>query len=1302
MEMTTEALHKLLKENPALYKALMAQVGCEQSLYKFTETMWEFVEPANPFIPSWHMEAICLHLEAVFRGDITRLLINVPPGMAKSIILSVFFPAWCWIHRPSHRFLCTSYSSGLTERDNIRFRQVITSDLYRAMWGDKFGFSRDSFNITKMGNDKTGWKIASSTEGLGTGERADVVIIDDPHNVKDGESDAARKTTLQYFNEVLPTRLTNPKTSAMVVIMQRVHECLLPNTTVSTPNGVVKSSALREGDVIMTSQGERKIKATMSRKYNGGITEIKTWGHFGTFSVTDNHPILTDSGWKAAGDLSKEDKIIFPIYKSATPMRDIKARFPEYIKRSPPKKCQTVTGERGGVDKKILESLVKSGETSSSIAKIMKVSTRQLVDAYISAFGISREVGVKVSDKIIYDESFWLMVGYWIAEGSFVENRRGNVESVVFTFARHEMKYAKDIKRAIEKYGPKVWITLEPSVIKVRFSSIQIAGFLSLFGRGAKNKFIPEWAIRLPKKYAKQLLIGYQRGDGCFNREEYLVRFGSASLGLIEGVSKMLLRFGATSSIYRNKKPKKNSVIKSGHRKGYVIRSGEGYELRVSSDSVVWMGFPKRKRAMNSSRRNLIDEDRVLIKIKSLQRKKYIGMVYDIQTPTKDFLSGYITAHNCDVSGHILSNDLGYTHLMLPMEYDPDRHCRTYVGDKVFFDDPRTEPGQLLFPARFPAWVVERDKKAIGPFAAASQFQQSPMPRGGGIIKRDYWKFWPEDDAGPLQENFNADGKPLDQKIYPEMDYIVASIDTAYSSKTEADYNALCILGLFRLRGLPKIMLMHAWQKRLDFRGDSVPRLPNETEKEWRVRKKKAWGMLEWTAYECARAKVDKLLIEGKATGITLAQEMRKVYGNDKWATQLINPKGDKVARAYSIQHIFAEGMVYAPERDWSELAISECEKFPKGAHDDLPDCFVAGTLIATKRGNVPIENIVVGDMALTPDGWRRVLVSKSTGKKKIISRFGLTGTPTHPIFQLDLSYQEMQKCSESKLVRNNLCGFLKIALLKTYGLKVSGTHSWVESVDIIYRNPQQMQDGKILKACMSLFGNLIMERRFLKAMTFITRITTLSIASLKILYAFRWASIAAWKKEITILMSRAPLSKKEEKKSMRGTVQRPALNGISNTLRMFSLKKWFLKNTFALGAVRILQQKDWLGLNIALAGVGQNMNGGNKTDTLGREKQPVRNAEENSFQKYSSEQNFAGRDAEPEAGKEAVTYVYNLQVEDAVCFFANGILVHNCLFQGIKWLRDSGWALRREEVRAEDDDKNRYVPSKQSPLYDV
>src|SRR5262249_45827873 len=125
-----------------------------------------------------------------------------------------------------------SYSASLTERDNGRFLQLIQSDKYKFLWGNKFTL-REEGKI-KVSNDKTGWKLASSVGGVGTGERGTRVILDDPSNVKEAESEVVRAETLRWFRESMSNRLNDMETSAIVIIMQRVHEddvsgCILVN-----------------------------------------------------------------------------------------------------------------------------------------------------------------------------------------------------------------------------------------------------------------------------------------------------------------------------------------------------------------------------------------------------------------------------------------------------------------------------------------------------------------------------------------------------------------------------------------------------------------------------------------------------------------------------------------------------------------------------------------------------------------------------------------------------------------------------------------------------------------------------------------------------------------------------------------------------------------------------------------------------------------------------------------------------------------------------------------------------------------
>jgi predicted phage terminase large subunit-like protein len=85
--------------------------------------------------------------------------------------------------------------------------------------------------------------------------------------------------------------------------------------------------------------------------------------------------------------------------------------------------------------------------------------------------------------------------------------------------------------------------------------------------------------------------------------------------------------------------------------------------------------------------------------------------------------------------------------------------------------------------------------------------------------------------------------------------------------------------------------------------------------------------------------KIDKLLIENKAAGISVAQEIRRLFSHEDFAVQLVDPKSqDKLSRLYSVQHLFAEGLIYAPDRTWADQVITQVSTFPKGKHDDLVD----------------------------------------------------------------------------------------------------------------------------------------------------------------------------------------------------------------------------------------------------------------------------------------------------------------------------------------------------------------------------
>lgn len=446
-----------------------------RSLAAFTKHFWGIVEPGRKLLWNWHLDAVCEHLEAVTDGRIQRLLINVPPGSMKSLLVSVIWPAWEMgpKERPDYRYLTFAYSEDLTIRDNRRCRAIIGSPEYQRLWGHIVQINPKIDSSQRFDTMGTGWRIASSVGGVGTGERGDRVLIDDPHSVQQADSQLVREATAQWWTEVIPTRVNDATQSAFVVIMQRVH--------------------------------------------------------------------------------------------------------------------------------------------------------------------------------------------------------------------------------------------------------------------------------------------------------------------------------------------------------------------------------------------------------------------------------------NDDVSGLILGSNGGdWVHLMIPMRYEPDRHCSTIIG----WEDPRTEEGELYWPDRFPEVAVARDERVMGPYAVAGQFQQSPSPRGGGIIKAEWWRLW-------------------EQEAFPDFNFVLASADLANSGADIAknSYNAVTIWGAFMRGDRLNFMLKFAWRGRAT---------THETVQEI--------GRL------CREHKVDHLLIEDKASGAHVALEIVRLFGRRDWRTLTIIPKGDKVGRLRSTDALFADGIIWAPDREWSDMVIEETSSFPKSRHDDLVD----------------------------------------------------------------------------------------------------------------------------------------------------------------------------------------------------------------------------------------------------------------------------------------------------------------------------------------------------------------------------
>lgn len=276
--------------------------------------------------------------------------------------------------------------------------------------------------------------------------------------------------------------------------------------------------------------------------------------------------------------------------------------------------------------------------------------------------------------------------------------------------------------------------------------------------------------------------------------------------------------------------------------------------------------------------------------------------------------------HEADVSGHVLK-EKGWTHLMLPMEYEPERRCKTSWPGYTF-EDPRKTAGELLWPGRFSRATVETLKIRLGEYGSSGQLQQRPSPAGGGILKVEHYQLWP---AG---------------KALPKFDFILQSYDTAYTDKTVNDPTACTVWGIFKHTKnevtRSKAMLLDAWTEWLGY-----PQLKQKMMDDWKA----LYGGDDNDPTNKPR-RPDAILIEDKGSGKSVQQDLRAAG----IPVMVYDPgQASKTARAsltapmleadtyYVIASRRLENEKVVPVK-FARALIKQEEQFPNGEYDDLVD----------------------------------------------------------------------------------------------------------------------------------------------------------------------------------------------------------------------------------------------------------------------------------------------------------------------------------------------------------------------------
>lgn len=517
--------------------------------------------------------------------------------------------------------------------------------------------------------------------------------------------------------------------------------------------------------------------------------------------------------------------------------------------------------------------------------------------------------------------------------------------------------------------------------------------------------------------------------------------------------------------------------------------------------------------------------------------------------------------------------------------------------------------------------MIERDWSAL--------YLQRPVAEEGNILKRAAWREWR-------------------QRELPQCYEILTCYDTAIEEGEEHDYSARTTWGLFDHAGMTNALLIEAWRGRLPpSRDRDDPEGP---------------GLIENAEDHAKQYSADRILIEKRASGSWLIKELRKRgLPARAWLPPGSRLSKGKVPRAWGASVVLEGGAVWYVKRRWADQVIDECADFPFGAHDDW--CFVAGTLIALRRGLTPIEEVRSGDEALTPVGWRRVATAGFTGIRPVVERGPLTGTPTHPVFFHGKGWGDLTDMDTvSMAARATLCSLIRTILQKPWSSMALSSAGWAGRGDTISVSQPTMKAGKGRRGCTWRFGSTTLARLSQKVTRSTTETGTLLTVALRTWSAYRRLCIERCLGRALERLRCGRIWPESGEKRLSGTDPRRAASGIAKTRSEPA--------SCSPGA--------------------RNLRGSITGPASAR---------------YAAGPLSAGTRGEFNVGTPALTKsegqsnaapVFNLSVEGVECYYANGVLVHNCdtVTMALLHLRER-WKIEIKGVddREPDEDDDGFEP---------
>jgi hypothetical protein len=202
---------------------VIVMIFCLQKIFQvLLPKVLATIDSGTRYLPNWHIDLIAEYLAAAERGEVTRLIINMPPRALKSICVSVAWPAWLLAHDPKRRILAASYASGIAIKHSIDCRQVLRTPWYQELF-PQTRMTEDQDEKSKFMTSARGFRLATSVGGTLTGEGGNFLIMDDPISPSQAMNRKKRDVANKWFEHTFASRLDDKKRGVIILVMQRLH-----------------------------------------------------------------------------------------------------------------------------------------------------------------------------------------------------------------------------------------------------------------------------------------------------------------------------------------------------------------------------------------------------------------------------------------------------------------------------------------------------------------------------------------------------------------------------------------------------------------------------------------------------------------------------------------------------------------------------------------------------------------------------------------------------------------------------------------------------------------------------------------------------------------------------------------------------------------------------------------------------------------------------------------------------------------------------------------------------------------------